>query len=64
MLGYLRKTYRPRTVVSAAADPVGSGPGLLRDRPLLHGLPTAYVCEGFVCNLPVNDLEGLKQQLG
>jgi hypothetical protein len=28
---------------------------LLRDRPLVDGRPTAYVCRGFVCDRPVTD---------
>lgn len=71
MLDHIWQTYRPRvvTVVSSTAaleeTPNGdhSIPGLLHDRGLLDNRPTAYVCEGFSCKLPVNELEGLKQQV-
>ncbi len=36
---------------------------LLRDRPQVDGLPTAYVCERFTCRLPVTDPEDLADQL-
>jgi uncharacterized protein YyaL (SSP411 family) len=37
---------------------------LLADRPQLGGSPTAYVCERFVCNLPVTGPAALAAQLG
>jgi len=36
---------------------------LLSDRPLQGGKPTAYVCQGFVCQQPVNDPEAMLAQL-
>jgi uncharacterized protein YyaL (SSP411 family) len=30
---------------------------------MLDGKPTAYVCQGFVCRLPVNKLEDFRKQL-
>ena len=36
---------------------------LLRDRPLLDGRPTAYVCRGFVCDRPTTDPATLATQL-
>jgi len=36
---------------------------LLRDRAMLDGRPTAYVCEGFVCKLPTNSPERLCEEL-
>jgi uncharacterized protein len=64
LLGHIWRTYRPRTVVAnSTAEDGADGPDLLDDRPMVQGKPTVYVCEGFTCKLPVNDLEGLKQQL-
>jgi uncharacterized protein YyaL (SSP411 family) len=37
--------------------------GLLEDRVALEGQPTAYVCERFVCKLPVTDPEAFAGQL-
>jgi uncharacterized protein YyaL (SSP411 family) len=36
---------------------------LLRDRPQIDGLPTAFVCQGFTCRLPVTRPEALAEQL-
>jgi uncharacterized protein YyaL (SSP411 family) len=30
---------------------------------MIDGRPTAYVCRGFVCDLPVTSVEALTQQL-
>jgi uncharacterized protein YyaL (SSP411 family) len=35
----------------------------LNDRTLKDGLPTAYVCQGFVCKQPVNSVEEMERQL-
>ena len=37
---------------------------LLVGRGLLHGAPAAYVCQGFVCRVPVTDAEQLAAELG
>lgn len=75
LLAEIWRTYRPRTVVAIAGPTVdqppaavalatsSEAPALLRERGMIHGRPTAFVCQGFVCNLPVNDVDGLKQQL-
>ncbi|MGX1272049.1 thioredoxin domain-containing protein [Streptomyces phaeoluteigriseus] len=36
---------------------------LLADRVLVGGAPTAYVCRGFVCDLPVTDVDALRQKV-
>ncbi|MYW45434.1 thioredoxin domain-containing protein [Streptomyces sp. SID161] len=36
---------------------------LLADRTLVDGAPTAYVCRGFVCDLPVTDPAALRARL-
>ena len=60
----VNKDYHPNMVITAAPVPLPPGsPLLLEDRPLLQDQPTAYVCEGFVCRLPVNTPEGLARQL-
>ncbi len=59
-------TYRPN-VVLAVAPPNDVRAGvvvpLLRDRIPRDELPTAYVCEGFACKLPVTDPAMLREQL-
>ena len=56
--------YAPARVV--AFSRTDGGPTtvpLLRDRPRLRGRPTAYVCLGFTCRLPVTDPDALRDQL-
>jgi uncharacterized protein YyaL (SSP411 family) len=63
LLETVQAVYRPNLVIAASPfPPAESAPALLNDRPLKGGKATAYVCEGFVCKLPVNttaDLQGL-----
>lgn len=59
-----RKSYRPNMVITASSLPLPDGcPSLLNDRPILNGKPTAYVCQGFVCQLPVTAPGDLVKQL-
>jgi uncharacterized protein YyaL (SSP411 family) len=56
--------FRPRLVAAISAYPPSeTSPALLRERPLQNGLPTAYVCQDFVCKQPVNDKEEFAAQL-
>ena len=43
--------------------PDAAGVPLLADRPLVGGGPAAYVCRGFVCELPVTTPEELRAAL-
>ena len=60
-----RTAYRCAPAGSVIMVGVPDEPGLelLADRPLLNGRPTAYVCRGFVCRLPVTDSQALADQL-
>jgi uncharacterized protein YyaL (SSP411 family) len=60
--------FLPNKVVVGAASEQGPGssPGaspLLEDRGLVAGKPTAYVCQHYVCQLPVTDAAALSEQL-
>jgi uncharacterized protein YyaL (SSP411 family) len=55
-------SFMPDTVV-AAGDGGPSVVPLLEDRPAIDGAPAAYVCEGFVCALPVHDRPSLERHL-
>jgi uncharacterized protein len=62
----LTARFLPNTVlaVGGADDHVASeAVALLRDRPQIDGLPTAYVCRRFACRLPVTTTEDLADQL-
>ncbi|MEO7070528.1 MAG: hypothetical protein ABI131_08555, partial [Nostocoides sp.] len=50
-------------LVTAYGMPDQAGVPLLADRPLVRGGSAAYVCRGFVCDLPVTDPAGLAARL-
>jgi hypothetical protein len=66
LLAQVWGTYQPNRVVAMAApgdrDAAAEVP-LLADRTALGGQATAYVCEHFVCQLPVTEPEALAAQL-
>jgi uncharacterized protein len=66
LLGRVWSTYQPNRVLASAAPDDRAAPAevpLLADRPAVDGRATAYVCEHFVCQLPVTDPEALAGQL-
>ena len=64
LLDVIEMQYRPQVLLAASAyPPPASAPPLLADRPLVDGKATAYVCEHFVCKLPVNTPAALRDQL-
>ncbi|NJD59277.1 MAG: thioredoxin domain-containing protein [Anaerolineae bacterium] len=65
LLSAVYQRYQPRLVLAASTWPPPAGtPALLAERPLLDEKPTAYACEGFVCQQPTNDPQVLLKQLG
>ena len=66
MLDEVSQRFMPNRVLVGVSDPA-SPP--LKDSPLLeqrvmqNGLPTAYVCENYACQLPVTDPAALAAQL-
>jgi uncharacterized protein YyaL (SSP411 family) len=59
----LDEGYRPNQVIAIAPDPASSSVPLLADRVASNGQPTAYVCRGFVCRMPVTDAGALRAEL-
>lgn len=60
----LWQNFRPNLVSATGSFPAPeNAPALLRNRPLKDDLPTAYVCQGFTCRMPVNSPENLAVQL-
>jgi hypothetical protein len=58
--------FLPNVVVAVAAPEdreAAAEVALLRDRPMVDGKPTAYVCRRFACRLPVTTPEALAAQL-
>jgi uncharacterized protein YyaL (SSP411 family) len=64
LLARVRERYRPNLVLAASPLPSAPGsPALLEQRSMLARKPTAHVCTGFVCQLPVTHPEELARQL-
>ena len=53
----------PAGSVILSGEPEEAGFALLADRPLIEDRPTAYVCQHFVCKLPVTSADDLVAQL-
>ena len=60
--------YLPNKAVAGKATPIESDGfpeiPLLEGRDMVGGRPTAYVCQNYVCQLPVTGPEALAAQLG
>ncbi len=64
LLDVVNSSFRPDVALAAGRYPPSeSAPPLLADRTLKDGRATAYVCENFVCKLPVNSPTELEEQL-
>jgi hypothetical protein len=63
LLEPVARGYRPNQVLAAAPDPDASSVPLLHGRQRIDGRPTAYLCRGFACRLPVTDPDALLAQL-
>jgi uncharacterized protein len=56
--------FRPNLILASSKfPPPPEAPALLKDRPLKDDKITAYVCENFICKIPVNSLAEFKKQL-
>jgi uncharacterized protein YyaL (SSP411 family) len=64
LIEVLWSEYRPGLVAALSDLPLPQGvPALLEGRPLVDARPTAYVCQQFVCQRPVNAPKELLAQL-
>jgi uncharacterized protein YyaL (SSP411 family) len=63
LLDEVRAQARPDLVVAVAADPSASAVPLLAGRVAIGDRPTAYVCRGFTCRLPVTEPAALAAEL-
>jgi uncharacterized protein YyaL (SSP411 family) len=66
LINTLHRRFRPNTVAALRrpGSPDDNQPALLRGREQSEGHATAYVCERYVCKLPVTTPDGLAEQLG
>jgi uncharacterized protein YyaL (SSP411 family) len=62
-LALAARRFAPPGAVVVVGPPAAPGVPLLADRPLRDGVPTAYVCRGFVCDAPVTTVEDLTAAL-
>jgi hypothetical protein len=61
----LWEKFRPQMISARSDDPPPPNvPPILFNRPRLDNLPTAYVCQNFICKLPVTTASELRKQLG
>ncbi len=61
LINVLWEKYRPRLISARSDAPIPEGcPPLLRGRYLLGDLPTAFVCQNFICKQPLNTPEELR----
>jgi uncharacterized protein YyaL (SSP411 family) len=62
----IRQKFLPNKVVVLAenAESLSGLVPLLKERKLIGGKATAYICENFVCRKPVTSVEDLRSQLG
>ena len=66
LLRQVNRRYLPnRVLVGASGEGTAASSGLplLEGRGMVDGMPTAYVCENYACQLPVTDAESLAAQL-
>ena len=63
LIAIARSPYQPSRVLAVSADPASSVVPLLAGRVALDGKPTAFVCEGFACRMPVTDPDALRAAL-
>jgi len=60
LLSIVRKSYLPRSVIAYGnSDKIP----LLRDRQIIDGQGTAYVCENYMCKEPTTQVSVLEAQL-
>jgi len=59
-LRHVRSRFLPRTITVLTGAPFFPGSASMRE---IDGKPTAYVCQNYVCQLPVNELSQLDELL-
>jgi uncharacterized protein YyaL (SSP411 family) len=59
----VHRRFLPNRVMAMASDSGGDSPGETRGMSMVEGRATAYLCENFACQLPVNTLEKFELML-
>jgi hypothetical protein len=62
---HILSSYHPNAVIAKSSEPASDSVHvpLLKERDQIDGKAAAFVCEGFVCQLPVTTVEELVKQL-
>ncbi|MBX2800557.1 MAG: DUF255 domain-containing protein [Myxococcales bacterium] len=63
LVAELRSHVLPFAVTYVGAEPDVARMPWLEGKTAIDGVPTAFVCEGYTCRLPVRDVAGLSAQL-
>jgi uncharacterized protein YyaL (SSP411 family) len=63
LIATIDASWRPNAILSVWSGAAGSAVPLLEGRTMLDGRPTAHVCRGFACRLPVTEPAALASQL-
>ena len=66
LLNAVYSRFLPNKVVAgmeSGDDPIADQLELLEGRVLINGLPTAYVCQNYACQMPVTDPQALLELL-
>ena len=61
-----RSKYRPFSIIAAKHADIDANwdlPVVLQDRPAINNLPTAYVCQDYICRSPTNDPDAFQDLL-
>jgi len=61
---FIQSQYKPNIVFAISSyPPPEDAPPIFKDRYLIDGKPTIYVCENFVCQNPITNIEELSKLL-
>jgi len=62
-LSRFNSEYIPNLIVAGGEPGADDQPTLMAERAMRDGLPTAYLCQGFACQLPTTEVDELLRQL-
>ena len=62
-LSRFNSKYIPNLIVAGGEPGADDQPTLMAERAMRDGLPTAYLCQGFACQLPTTEVDELLRQL-
>ncbi len=63
LLSRFNSEYIPNLIVAGGEPGADDQPTLMAERSMRDDRPTAYLCQGFTCQLPTSDIEELSRQM-